>query len=82
MIGYYRKFILNFTAISVLLTGITKNEQPNELKWREAQNQAFKALNSHTANPPILRLPVFVLQTDACNEGIGAICSTYKSADT
>jgi len=45
--------------------------------WREAQNRAFETLNSHNANPPILRLSVFykefVLQIDACNEGIGAI---------
>jgi len=34
-------------------------------------------LKSYIANPPILRLPdfekEFVLQTDACNDGIGAI---------
>ena len=38
---------------------------------------AFKSLKAHIANPPVLHLPdfnkEFVLQTDACNEGIGAI---------
>ena len=77
MIGYYRKFIPNFAAIAVPLTDLTKKDQPNQLEWREAQDQAFDTLKSHTVNPTILRLPdfyqEFVLQTDASSDGIGAI---------
>jgi len=77
LIGYYRKFIPNFAAIAVPLTDLTKKDQPNQLKWSEAQDRAFDALKSHIVNPPILRLPdfdkEFVLQTDACSDGIGAI---------
>ena len=51
-------------------------------KWGEAQNRAFETLESHIASPPILILPdfeKFVLQTDACNDGIGAILLPEES---
>ena len=77
MIGYCRKFIPNFAAIAVPLTDLTKKNQPNQLKWSEAQDRPFDTFKSHIVNPTILRLPdfdkEFVLQTDACNDGIGAI---------
>jgi len=50
----------------------------------DAQDRAFKTLKSYTANPPILRLPDFdfekdfMLQTDACNDGIDAILLQEK----
>ena len=57
LIGYYRKFIPNFAATAVPLTNLTKKDQPNQLKWGEAQNRALETLKSHIVNPPILRLP-------------------------
>ena len=77
LIGYYRQFIPNFAAISVPLTDLTKKNEPNRLQWSDAQDRAFETLKNYIANPPILRLPdfakEFVLQTDACNDGIGAV---------
>ena len=59
------------------LTGLTKKGQPEKLRWEEAQNRAFETLKAHISCPPVLRLPdfsrEFVLQTDACNDGIGGI---------
>jgi len=48
LIGYYRKFIPNFAAISVPLIDLTKKDQPNQLKWGEAQDRAFE---THIVNP-------------------------------
>lgn len=53
LIGYYRKFIPNLVAISVPLTDVTKKDQPNQLKWSEAQGRAFEPLESHIVNPPM-----------------------------
>ena len=59
------------------LTDLTKKDQPNQLKWGDAQDRAFENLKSHIVKPPILRLPDFakqlILPTHACNSGIGAI---------
>ena len=83
LIGYYRKFIPNFAAIAVPLTDLTKKDQPNQLQWGEAQDRAFENFKSHFVNPPILRLPdfeeQFILQTDACSSGIGAILLQEES---
>jgi len=80
---HYRKFTPNFAAIAVPLTDLTKKHQPNQLEWGEAQDRAFENLKSHTVIPPILRLPdfekQFILQTDACNGGVGAILLQEES---
>jgi len=61
----------------VPFTNLTKQDQPNQLEWGEAQDRAFENLKSHIVNHPIVRLPEFekqfIFQTDACNSGIGAI---------
>jgi len=44
LIGYYRKFFPNFAAISVPLTVMTKNEQPNELQWEKSDGHVVKPL--------------------------------------
>jgi len=75
--GYYRKFIPNFAALVVPLTDLMRKGAPNQLKWNEAQDKAFETLKAYIACPPVLRLPdflkEFVLQTDACNDGVGGI---------
>lgn len=77
LVGYYRRFIPNFAAIAVPLTDMIRKGTPNKLEWGLAQDNAFGTLKYFVAHPPILQLPDFsrgfVLQTDACNEGIGAV---------
>jgi len=66
-IGYYRQFIPNFATVSVPLTDLTTRNEP--IIYR------IETLKSYIADPPILKLPdfqkEFVLQTDACIDGIG-----------
>ena len=86
LIGYYCQFIPNFAALAVPLTDLTKKGSPNRLEWGTPQENAFESLKSHTACPPVLRLPdfskEFALQTDACNDGIGGLACYYNMKAT
>ena len=77
LVGYYRRFIPNFSAIAAPLSDLTKGGKPNRLVWGEAQERAFCTLKRRLATAPILRLPdpskTFILRTDASNIGIGAV---------
>ena len=74
--GYYRKFIPSFAEVAAPLTDLTKKGLPNQVKWEDAQDQAFKSLKDQLTQSPILRLPdfnrQFILQCDASETGIGA----------
>ncbi|XP_071501873.1 uncharacterized protein [Diadema antillarum] len=75
--NYYRKFVPNFAALAVPLTDLTRKGEPNQVRWGEAQENAFKCLKGKIANAPILHLPdvdrTFFLRTDASENGIGAV---------
>ena len=77
LVGFYRTFIPNFASIAVPLTEMTSKGAPNELEWTVIQEQAFNTLKYCISSPPILRLPDFskeiLLQTDASNDGLGAV---------
>jgi len=77
LVGFYRTFIPNFASIAVPLTEMTRKGAPNELEWTVIQEQAFNTLKHCISSPPILRLPDFskeiLLQTDASNDGLGAV---------
>lgn len=40
VVSWYRNFILNFAAIAVPLTDLTKKFQPNRVEWGESQEKA------------------------------------------
>ncbi|KAK6181527.1 hypothetical protein SNE40_009362 [Patella caerulea] len=77
LVGYYRQFVPNFSAVAVPLTDLTRKGQPNKLEWGNAQNNAFISLKQVLSNSPVLRLPdftkTFILRTDASGTGLGAI---------
>lgn len=77
MIGYYRKFVPNFSTIAAPLTDLTKKGVPNKFEWKTEQENSFKRIKSMLPFSPILRLPdlttPFILRTDASNHGIGAV---------
>ncbi|PIK47157.1 hypothetical protein BSL78_15967 [Apostichopus japonicus] len=85
LVGYYRRFISNFAAISAPLTDLTKGSKSNKVEWGEAQEIAFKTLKSRLASAPILKLPdlskCFILCTDASDIGIGAILMQEESGE-
>ena len=74
--GYYQKFIRKFGIISKPLTEMLKK---NNFIWHEGALEAFRNLKQALCEASILALPdftkLFVLETDACDTGIGAILS-------
>ena len=77
LIGYYRNFIANFSAISAPLSDLTRKGQPNKVRWNEEQEVAFTSLIKKLSHSPILCLPCFdkpfIVRTDASDSGIGAV---------
>ena len=77
MVGFYNKFIPNFSTVAAPLTDITKRGCPNKVVWTDAQEKAFSYFKKVLSSGPILRLPDlsrdFILQTDASEVGIGAV---------
>ena len=74
-IGYYRKFIKNFSAIAAPLTDLTKDTV--KFEWSTVHEEAFRKLKSAIAAGPILILPdpniPFVINTDASGFAVGAV---------
>jgi hypothetical protein len=77
LVGFYRKFIPNFSVIAGPLTDLTRKGEPNKVSWGACQEKAFNALKHKLVSAPILNLPdldkPFVLRTDASDTGLGAV---------
>ena len=81
--GYYRRFIPNFGAIAKPLTlKKTKDYKNIPFEWTKADQEAFDKLRQHLISPPILAYPdfnkEFILFTDACDYGVGAVLSQVQ----
>ena len=75
--GYYRKFIQDFSVIASPLHRLT--QQDVRFKWTSACEEAFLKLKSALTSSPVLVFPdfslEFIVDTDACGEGCGAVLS-------
>ena len=75
--SYYRKFIKNFAQIAGPLHVLT--EKTKTWQWSTQCEAAFNSLKEKLLSPPILSFPqfdkTFILDTDASQEGVGAVLS-------
>ena len=53
LIGFNRKFIPQFSDISVLLTDLTKKNVPNKVKWSDTTQKAFDKLKDCICSDPV-----------------------------
>lgn len=77
LIGYYRRFVPDFSLKAYPLNLLTRTK--SKFKWDERCEDSFNILKQCLVNTPILAFPTendtFVLDTDASNEGMGAVLS-------
>ncbi|CAF1393237.1 unnamed protein product, partial [Rotaria sp. Silwood1] len=72
--GYYRKFIKDYAKIR---SHQKSKRPPNNIEWSVECTIAFERLKTALTQAPILRAPnfnePFILETDACDYGLGAV---------
>ena len=78
MVNFYSEFVKDF---SILMTPLYEliNAAPKDFKWNKEAQESFKKLKDVIVSAPLLVHPnfefPFILQTDACEYGIGAVLS-------
>ncbi|XP_068205363.1 uncharacterized protein [Palaemon carinicauda] len=76
-LGYYNRFIPNFSILSAPINDLLKKNCSNKLNWSDNQLKCFNDLKAHLLKSPILMLPdvekKFYLRTDASYHGLGAV---------
>ena len=74
LVGYYRKFIRNFTKIAKPLTMLTRMDV--KFEWKEIHQDAFTKLKEAIIQAPILRYPdttkSYIVYTDASDDACRA----------
>ena len=77
LVGYYRKFIPNFSRRAKPLNDLLKKTQT--WKWEREQEESLRDLKEQITKPPVLQFPdftqPFVLTTDASDYAVGSILS-------
>ncbi|GJR93334.1 putative reverse transcriptase domain-containing protein [Tanacetum coccineum] len=80
LVGYYRRFIKDFSKISKSLTELTQKNK--KYIWGEDQESDFQLLKQNLCEAPILALPKgnddFVVYCDASLQGLGAVHFTSR----
>ena len=79
--SYYRRFIYCYAKVAFPLNELLKEK--NQFIWGKDQDTAFETLKKRLTSAPILAFPdfsrPFVITTDACTTGLGAILQNEGS---
>ena len=88
LVGYYRKFIKQFSQVASPLYELTKGDLPKnaKIKWTQECEDAFNELKERCCQSPVLGYADFTipfkLKTDASTRGLGAVlCQDQKKRD-
>ena len=77
LVGWYRRFVPNFSSRAAPLTDLTCKASPNKVVWTVECEAAFRDLKESMCFEPVLQRPDFSLpftvQTDASGLGLGAV---------
>jgi hypothetical protein len=75
LVGYYRRFIQDFSKIASSLTKLTQKSA--KFEWGQKQEESFKLLKEKLSSTPVLVLPEgnedFVLYCDASHCSLGCV---------
>ena len=81
LMGYYRKFIDNFSERASPMTKLTRKRA--KFEWNQDCEAAFQDLKECLVNSPILAFPnskdMFILDCDASLKGIGGVLSQVQN---
>ena len=84
-VGYYRRFIKNFSKITKpireVITGLENQSKraakKTHIEWTDIADSAFETMKTMCVNTPILAYPdyqlPFILHTDSSTDGLGAV---------
>ena len=82
-VGYYRQYIPSFATLAKPLTRLTGSKET--WQWTTEQQEAFEQLQKCLVTAPVLGYPnpglPYVLDTDASNEGVGAVLSQVQEGE-
>ena len=77
LVNYYRRFVKDCAQLAKPLHRLTENNR--EFQWTDQCQQAFDTLRRLLVSAPVLAFPdctrEFILDTDASEQGIGAVLS-------
>ena len=80
--SYYRRFVKGFADITRPLHHVASGKG---FQWKDDCEIAFKTLKEALTSPPILSYPadngIFILDTDASGEGLGAVLSQMQDGE-
>ena len=81
LIGYYRRFIQDFSTHAEPLYRLSKKNIP--FVWGNEQEKAFSSMKKALTSSPVLQFPDFSLpffvQTDASDKGFGAVLGQMRN---
>src|SRR5690606_9999942 len=77
--NFYRRFVKNYSKITLPLTALLK--KGTKFEWSSAAETAFQTLKSCMTSDPVLHhyspSKPCIIETDASDLAIGAVCSQY-----
>ncbi|XP_040360535.1 uncharacterized protein LOC121048362 [Ixodes scapularis] len=79
LVGYYQRYIPNYSQVASPLTDALRKGEPGNVVWDEAKESAFQSLKGALISGPVLRAPdydkEFIVQCDASDRGLGVVLS-------